>query len=300
MILNFNEFLFESNNNLKYVYHIVDINKLNYILDNNKISSYKFQYISTTRDPNLNWYVGDSPTSLFKLELDYQKLSKDYDIKPFVYTSLTGVSMPEEEEEQIKTNEIIDVDKYITKIIIMKHKMERMKDTGWFKSGGGFYNKGRQNIPNLLKEIVNKSKYDIWIQDGEKIYKDDEYINSLIDYNIEMDYYGYAIYTIDKRDVEFEIGGKKQSFKRYVEYYTPADDRNEILTTDNLVYGYEYPNLYLMLKKPDVNQLNENEIILQFEIKIDNIINVSKTEAHVKEAKLQERYTNRNKISRPH
>ena len=38
------------------LYHIIDFEKLNFILDNNCIKNYNFQYISTTRDKMLNNY----------------------------------------------------------------------------------------------------------------------------------------------------------------------------------------------------------------------------------------------------
>ena len=41
--------IFESKN-IQNLYHIVDIDKLYYILDNNEIKSYKFSNISTTRN----------------------------------------------------------------------------------------------------------------------------------------------------------------------------------------------------------------------------------------------------------
>jgi hypothetical protein len=74
-MLNYNNFkiIRESKIDNK-LYHIIDFEKLFYILNNNKIKSYKFSFISTTRNVNMVGYVGDSPTSIFKLELDWNEL----------------------------------------------------------------------------------------------------------------------------------------------------------------------------------------------------------------------------------
>lgn len=46
------------------LYHIFDINKFIYILKYNKLSSYKFYNISTTRNKNLNFYLGEQEVNL--------------------------------------------------------------------------------------------------------------------------------------------------------------------------------------------------------------------------------------------
>lgn len=286
MIYNFNDFLFEYNSNLKYVYHILDFEKLNFVLDNDKISSYKFQNISTTRNPNLNGYLGDNSTSLFKIELNYQKLAKDYEINDFVYKSITGVYFKEEEEEQIKTNEIKNVSKYITKIILIKNRLEYLKDSGWFGSRGGFTKNGRNNIPNLLKEIVEKSPYDLWIQDGEKIYKDDDYINNIINMPIEIEYIGYALYKKEKLREKV----KGEIFHRNYEYYIPLDNRNKPHKTDMICIGCKHYDLYLLLKKPSQKDYDDDICLFEFRLEsVDDIISVDNGYIHVKKAKLEER-----------
>lgn len=288
MVLSYNRFLFEYNANLKYVYHIVDFNKLNFILTNNQIKSYKFSKISTTRDPNLNGYVGDSSTSVFKIELDYQKLANDYEINEFVYKSRTGVSMEEEEEEQINTQQIDNIDKYITKIILVKDRMEHMKDTGWFKSRGGFYGKGKENIPNLLKNIVDKSSYQLWIQDGVKLYKDDNYIDSIINTLIELEIFGYALYR--QKDIREKVvrDDVEQNYSINREQYTPLDDRNKPFIVDAIGIGVKHKDLYLTTKKPSQKDYDNGVCLLIFEIENnDDIISVDNGIIHVKVAKLE-------------
>jgi hypothetical protein len=84
MLRNFYSFLNEYKN-IGSLYHIIDIEKIFYILKHNKISSKYFSNISTTRDKMMGEYLGDSSTSVFKLELDGGALSNKYKMRPFSY-----------------------------------------------------------------------------------------------------------------------------------------------------------------------------------------------------------------------
>jgi len=69
--------------NIGPIYHIIDMEKLEFILTNNYLKPKHFWGgISTTRNKMMNSYTGDSPVSIFKLELDTGKLSNNYKIKP--------------------------------------------------------------------------------------------------------------------------------------------------------------------------------------------------------------------------
>lgn len=240
MIKNYGSFLLEGKN-LGSLYHIVDMEKMSYILDTNSITSYHFSKISTTRDKMMNWYEGDKPTSIFKIELNGDLLSHKYKIKPFAFISKTNVRF-DESEEQIQTNRINNVSKYINKIIIIKKRIEGLKNSGWFTTNGGYYKKERRNIPELLKEFIDRFKeynYQVYVQDGSVIKKDDDYINSIINHKIEKIYHGYAYYLRGHKEVYDE------RFKTMVgkDVVIPLNKKNKQI--DQLVIGYDYENLYL-------------------------------------------------------
>ncbi|MFW6243390.1 MAG: hypothetical protein ACOC2W_04455 [bacterium] len=240
MIKNYNNFLLEGKQ-VGNLYHIVDLEKIFYILENNKIKNYHFNFISTTRDKMLNHYVGDSPTSIFKLELDGNKLSNRFKIKPFVYKSITDISFYEEKEEVIKTNEIKNVMQYVNRFILNKNRLESLKESGWFSSDGGNFMGKRKTIPELLGVIWEKIKEygkELYIQDGHKIYKDDNYIMDIINYDIEQINHGYALY-LRGYDKEL-IKGKYESL---IDVLIPIDKRNDKIR--KFVIGYEYENLWL-------------------------------------------------------
>lgn len=270
------------------LYHIVDFNKLFYILENNKISSYKFSYISTTRSKNLNGYVGDSPTSIFKLELDGKLLSQDYETKPFTYVSRTNVSFDEEQEEQIQTNDIENAFKYVKKVILIKRNLEYLKDTNWFTTDGNYKGKS-MNIPNLLKDIIEKlKKYNIelYVQENGNIKKDDEYIESIINNPIKIIYHGYAYYHKGQEKF-YHDSFKINMFK---DLWKPVDDKNPII--NDLVVGYEYDDLWL-LKEIDDNiqktEIEKNYKLFKFDFtyKLENIIDENEKYVHVKKVKLK-------------
>jgi len=188
---NYTSYLFERKQ-LGELYHLVDINKLNYILNTNTIKSYKFSNISLTRNKMLNYYLGDVSTTIFKLVIDADKLSDKYKIKPFRYKSQTNIWFSEYEESVI-TNKIDNAFNYIKKIVLIKEKVEELKKSifdeldvsDWFTTIGGYDG----NLPKLIKEIQIslKEKYnqDIYIQDNTKIIKDDDYLNYIINYPLK-------------------------------------------------------------------------------------------------------------------
>lgn len=202
MIHSFQNFLNESASSLKHVYHVLDIEKLEYVLSTNKISSKSFSNISTSRNKNFSSYVGDGVTSWFKLELDYKKLNKKYKNRSFIYTSQTNVSMPEEEEQQFLTNEISPAFDYITRIILMKGRLEnsmyrfhnKKEPSDWMTDAPRPYRK----IPQIIKSFVEKLKafnMKFYVQEFDgTIHEDDKYVQSIIDHPIKhVDiYYAYA------------------------------------------------------------------------------------------------------------
>jgi hypothetical protein len=119
---------FNESKSVGVLYHIIDFEKLKYIIENNHLKSFKAGNsggISTTRNKMMQGYLGDNSTSFFKLELDGEKLSHKYKIRPMAYVSATNVRF-QEYEELIVTNHkpLSDVDKYINKLIISKDRIK--------------------------------------------------------------------------------------------------------------------------------------------------------------------------------
>jgi hypothetical protein len=223
--------LFLESKNIGILYHIIDIEKLDYILDNNKIDSYRAGdgKISLTRNKMLTGYIGDNSSSVFKLEIDGNKLSSKYKIKPYRYKTKNAGYL-DEYEEQVQTNKIINIFNYINKIIIDKKRVLHLMYTfgrlsDWFTSEGTRHG----NFPNILKRIkekANKSGLELYVQDGSVIKKDDKWIDSIINFPIKK---------IEKR--YFIILRKRIEIGRYRYQDSLVDFDNNIIIKD-LVVGY--------------------------------------------------------------
>jgi len=273
------------------LYHIFDLSKCMYILKNNKISSYKFGNISTTRNKQMNGYIGDSPISIFKLELDGDKITNNYKVRPFQFQSSEGPERRpiklKEYEEVIKTREIKDINKYVKKFIIIKDRVESMMGS-WFDSDGGNVNGKRVTIPGFFKEYLPKVRElfgEIWVQDGSVIKKDDEWVEMITNHKIKQIHHGYALYW---------RGHKRIKHKKFgiilKDDVVPVDDRNSEI--ENLVIGYHYENLYLQksdefelprTNKPDGYQLYMFNMIY----KIEDIVEETDDYVFVKKAKIK-------------
>lgn len=288
MLRNFYTFLNEYKN-IGNLYHIVDIEKIFYILKHNKISSKYFSNISTTRDKMMGGYLGDSPTSVFKLELDGGALSNKYKMRPFSYKSNTNIYF-DEREEQIKTQEIKNIKQYITRIIINKRRLENLKDTGWFNTDGGHVDgKGRISFPEIFKEILDLIKENniedkLYIQDGTVIKKDNGYIQSILDYALLKIQHGYCYYIRGyKEGVHKELG-----LKVMLDDVLPVDDRNKKI--EQLVIGHEYEDMWLQKKSYPVDvELPEGYNLYEFDFKyeLENVISEDDNFVYLKTALLK-------------
>lgn len=287
---------FNERKNIGDLYHIIDLEKLSFILNTNSLKSYKFSNISTTRNKMMNSYVGDTPTSFIKLQLDGESLSDNYKINPFAcsFTEIGSYGSRnrkhfKEYEEVIKTSEIKNIKKYVKKIIIIKHSVERLFDSGWFTSDGGFFpmnDKRRNNIPDIFKELIPKIKElfgDIWIQDGTIIKKDDEWLDSIINYPIEQIHHGYAQYMRGYKDVL-----KNNRYNVSKDDIIPINKKNKAI--EELVIGYNYDDLYLQKENnfkivdeiiPDYKLYTFNFIYTE-----ENIVKMTNDNVHVKTARL--------------
>lgn len=299
---NYNNFLLEFRSR-GTLYHLFDLEKLVFILKNNSLEPKNFANISTTRNKNMIGYLGDKSTTLFKLELDGDKLSNNYKIKPFQYKTIDAGYL-EEWEEVIKTHKISDINKYTKKFIILKDNVERLKNSGWFDSDGGLFIKEgsvalsdfkttRATLPDIFKEYIPKIKKlfgdNIYVQESTVIKKDDKWIDSIINYTIKQVNHGYALYYRKHRE-EFKF-----NTNILVDYVEPINKKNKEL--DKFVIGYDYEDLYLeknsiwlikteyeKYKQDDKNKLYE----FDYEYDKNDIISEYENIVHVKIAKLDD------------
>lgn len=194
-ILNYELFL--ERKNYTTLYHIVDYNKLKFILDNNVIKSKAFAYISLTREKMMNSYLGAQPTTFFKLEIDGNLLTTKYKIVPFSYKADNG-SHFEEFEEQVRTHSIENAFKYIKKVIIIKSAIDRMLKShkeittlGYFTTDGTI-NGTIVDIIKTIKAKCDEKNIPLYVQIGSVIKQDNEYIDSLINFKLQTQVTKYA------------------------------------------------------------------------------------------------------------
>lgn len=150
------------------LYHLIGFEELKYIVDHDKLKARGHRGISTTRDKNLNYYVGSPVHVPFKLELNGTKLSQKYKIKPAVDESYTGVRFTEEREERIYTREIPNIWKYVNKLIFIADKIKQSSQ--YFKHWGI-----KEVVEKYLPEIASKN-IPFYVQHGTQIIKDDTFL----------------------------------------------------------------------------------------------------------------------------
>jgi hypothetical protein len=238
----------------------------------------------------MNGYIGDSPISIFKLELDGDKLSNKYKIKPITYPSteigIGGERIPirlEEFEEVILSDKIKNINQYVKKFIIIKSRVERMKNSGWFDSDGGYFEdegSNRITLPEFLKKNIEKIKElfgDIYIQDDIKIIKDDQWLDNIINHPIKQINHGYCLYWRGYK--------KSPNFNRgVIDDVQPFDKRNKKI--DKLVIGWDYENIYLSKNNNFKNlpkaRNNYNLYLFDFEYEPEDIIRETNDDVYIK------------------
>lgn len=281
----YEQFIFEAKS-ISTLYHVLSIESLFFVLDNNMIKSKDFSFISTTRSKMMNNYVGDTSTSIFKIELDGDKLSNKYKISPFTYKSATNIHFTEEHEEQIKTQKISNISTYIKRVILIKKRVENLKKSGWFNSDGGNFNGQDRNIPELLKEVIEKLKkmgFELYVQEGTVIKKDDNYIDSLMNYQIKKIHHGFTCY------LRGFIEGERRGYKVMIDKTIPCDKRNSEI---EIVVGYDFDNIWLS-KDKNINvksiEIPEDFKLFMFDFVYDlnDVIEENEKEVHVKKGRLK-------------
>ena len=271
--------------NIGPIYHIIDMEKLEFILTNNYLKTkHFFGGISTTRNKMMNGYTGDSPVSIFKLELDTGKLSNNYKIKPVSDTTTEigyGGSRKtvhfDEREELIKTKKIDNINKYVKKLVIIKKQVEYLKNSGWFDSDGGNYKGERMTIPEYFKNFIKNCKLPVYVQDGSIIKKDDKWVESITNYTIKQINHGYIFYKKENRP--------HPKFKYAIkEYFVSLDRINKELT--DITIGYNYKDLYLWKNDNDIITL-KYQYIFDFEYELEDIVEKNNKYIKVSKAKLK-------------
>jgi hypothetical protein len=181
-------------------------------------------------------YLGDKYDYFFKLEFDKEKLSEDYEIVPFIFKSKTGIGFEHEKEERVilkDKSHLTDVDKYITKLIVIKPKIDKLLSNTHHRDGevsDYLSDKMKPNIQNTFKWIMEKSPYPIYIQDGEKIYKDDNWLKEISELPVKKIHYMYDI--VWRGDVKTNLG----KYNVMVDTFITKNNK----TMDDVVIGRFY------------------------------------------------------------
>jgi hypothetical protein len=249
MIYSYERFLESKGYNT--LYHILDYRKLNYVLETNTIRSYTAGggRISLTRDKMFNSYLGATVGTIFKLEIDGRKLSSKYKISPFRYKTHNAGYLTEY-EEQVKASTIKNVFKYIKRIVILKEEVERMKYdydkkiSAWFSTEGTRSNDNLPFIIKNLKEKIEKNGFELWVQDGSIIKKDDEWLDSIINFDL---------IKIERKYIILYRGIRKYERFKTVDVLID-NDRNTIFEPfyiGSKIYNLDNFNFYEMVDKDD-------------------------------------------------
>jgi hypothetical protein len=250
---NFQEF-FESKNYAN-LYHLLDFSKLKFAFENNKLVPYiasNGNAISLTRDKMMNYYEGGSYTNIFKLEIDGNKLSNNHKIRPYNYKpKMTSGKSYEDylhEREELVKGTINNLDNYVTKLIINKSIIEKNK----YSNGeltDFFTDAMKHNIPYIVKYALDNSPFPIYVQEGSKIYKDDEYLKSVANFNLKKVEFVYDVWYkgyLPHEKIKFAI-------KDYL-----YDNKGKLHS--DWVIGQIFPGDYVTNKKIIKNNYNEKII----------------------------------------
>lgn len=180
----FKQFLIENKKQLTEskqvgtLYHLTNLDGIEFIMKNNKLIRKLYDGISFTRNKMLNFYEGHPSGLYFKLIIDGDKLSDNYKIEPFEYHSNNDdVDFRNEAEEIIKVKEIRNIDKYIKGVAFIYRNFEGFDEDDYIEEGpngllyrGDFKTFLNKDLPDLLNRI-NK-KYGLYVQIGSQIKKD--------------------------------------------------------------------------------------------------------------------------------
>lgn len=159
------------------LYHLTNLDGMEYILRDNKLKRGQYDGISFTRNKMLNFYVGSPVRLYFKLMIDGDKLSNNFKLEPFLYYARDrSISFRDESEEIVKKSEIPNISKYIKGVAFIYRNFEN--DEEYFNRDepddllfrGNFKTFLKKDLKDLLERI--DKKYGLYVQLGSQIKKD--------------------------------------------------------------------------------------------------------------------------------
>jgi hypothetical protein len=122
--------------------------------------------------------------------------------------------------------------------------------------------------------------FDIWIQDGYNIYKDDDYLKSILNHEIKQIYKGYIPVKKERmRRKDFGFNNKHKMLDEYNKGF--IEDRCITKENEELVIGWHYRDLYLLKELP---KNFKQAIVFQYEK--ENVIEETEEYIKVKKAKV--------------
>jgi len=166
----FKTFLFESKN-LGELYHICDYKSLKHIINENKLESKNYDYVSLTRDKML-WFKETD----FIISIDGSKLSNNYVIKPYAYQGEENgniIYFKDEREEAVIAKVIKNISKYINFIAIRDNISTNLLKYGHPEDFQWVYDDNKNNVLKLLSSI--DKKFGLKVQKGSMFVKDDKW-----------------------------------------------------------------------------------------------------------------------------
>lgn len=163
------------------LYHLTNLDGMEFIMKSDKIVRKLYDGISFTRNKMLNFYEGHPARLYFKLIIDGDKLSNKYKIEPFKYHSQKdNVDFRNEAEEIIKTREISNVSNYIKGVAFIYRNFEGWDEEYYEERGpnglmfrGNFKTFLNKDLPDLLNRIDRK--FGLYVQLGSQIKKDNNW-----------------------------------------------------------------------------------------------------------------------------
>lgn len=174
----FKEFLIEAKQ-VGTLYHLTNLDGMEYILRDNKLRRGQYEGISFTRNKMLNSYVGSPVNLFFKLIIDGDKLSEKYKLEPYKYhANDRSIDFRKEAEELVRVNEISNISKYIKGIAFIYDNFElRERDYNEGPKELLYYGNFKTFLNEDLKDLLNRirKKYPLYVQLGTQIKKDDKW-----------------------------------------------------------------------------------------------------------------------------
>lgn len=161
------------------LYHLTNLDGMEYILRDNKLRRGSYEGISFTRNKMLNFYIGSPVNLFFKLIINGDKLSEKYKLEPYKYhANDKGIDFRKEAEELIRASEISNISKYIKGIAFIYDNFERReKDYNEGPDKLFYYGNFKTFLNDDLKDLLNRihQKYPLFVQIESQIKKDDKW-----------------------------------------------------------------------------------------------------------------------------